>query len=409
MTILSIISEYNPFHLGHKYHIDKSIEKTKANYVLSVMSGNFVQRGEPAFLDKWSRAQAAINSGVDLVLELPFIYASQRAETFANGSIRLLNNLNIVDYVSFGAEEKSLNNLSKISQVLASEPEDFNKLLNKYIGENFAYPLARSRALQDYLAISEVDGILRSSNNILAIEYLKALKKTGSKIKPVLINRLGEDYNSLSKSKKFMSATGIRHEVLTSGIDSVEDYIPCSSANSLRLFKSTYSDFNSLDKYEPILIYLLRNEIFNKSVVDATDDLIIRLVNNSRKYSSLDEIIKSTVSKTYTLSRVKRILVHILLGLTKEKFYELDKTGPGYARVLASNSKGLELLSMIKKNSKVEIISNFKSYHKLTNEKVKEIICFDKTSTDIYFSSLDKKVYNMDYLTTPYIKKETTK
>jgi len=260
-------------------------------------------------------------------------------------------------------------------------------------------------ALEDYLNDNRIAGVLKSSNNILAIEYLKALKKSNSKVKPIIIKRLGEEYNSLEKNKDFMSATGIRSEILNSGLASVLNFISPSSYISLKAFASKYTNFNSLDNYEDILIYLLRNEIFTKNIVDSTEDLIIRLVNNSRKYSSLDEIIKNTVSKTYTLSRVKRVLVHILLNLTKDEFYRLDKIGPIYARVLASNEKGLELLGLIKKRSTINIISNFKNYHKLKNKDLESILHFDKLATDIFFSVLNDKPYNMDYLISPYIKK----
>lgn len=404
MTILSIISEYNPFHLGHKYHLEKSLELTQADSCLVLMSGSFVQRGEPAFIDKFRRARACIDNGVDLVLELPFIYASQRAESFAYGAVKLLESLGVVDCISFGAEEDNLQLLSEIAQVLVTKPKTYEKLLNFYIGHNFSFPVARAKALKEYLKNDKIESIINSSNNILAIEYLKAIYRLNSSLKPTIIKRLGEDYNSLEKNKSFMSATGIRHEILNNNIHSIKDYIPISTYNMLEDFYTEYGDFNSLYKYGDILIYLLRNEFFEKNIMDSTPDLIKRLVNFSREFSTLEEIIAASVSKTYTTSRVKRVLVNILLGLSQEKFQELNEIHPKYIRVLAANSNGLEILRQIKKNSNLEIITNFKNHHKLKDRNLEKILYYDKLSTDLFFSSLKNKTYNMDYTISPYIK-----
>ena len=187
MKIVGLITEYNPFHNGHLYHLEKSKSITGCDYTVSVMSGNFLQRGEPALTDKWIRAKMAIDNGVDLVIELPTLYACQSAEFFAYGAIKLLDSLNVIDYVSFGSEVGSIKDLKKIASILVNEPKEFKDILRDTLKLGIAFPKARSQALKKYLTlknitIDNVEDILNNPNNILGIEYIKALLKIDSKI-----------------------------------------------------------------------------------------------------------------------------------------------------------------------------------------------------------------------------------
>lgn len=407
MSILGIIAEYNPFHFGHKYQLNRSKKETGSNYVVSVMSGSFVQRGEPAFLDKWSRARMAIDGGVDLVLELPVIYSTQTAELFAYGGVKLLNSLNIVDYLSFGTEIGDLENLKTIANVLVNEPKEFIDLLRFYLDQGLSFPISRSKALNKYLP-SDINAsiIVSNPNNILAIEYLKSLEILRSDIIPHTIKRVGADYSSKDLNEKFSSATGIRESIIKHGINSVENYLPISSFHIMKDFYNKFGEFNSLYNYEQILLYILRTtESENMSeLIDVEHGLGNRILNKSSSSSSLSQIVQNSISKTHTRTRIQRTLIHLLLELNKQSFNNMHQFYPSYTRVLASNKNGLYLLNKIKANSGIPIITKFSNYVNLSSDEINQIISFDKKATDIFYLGFGGK-NNMDFLTSPYIKK----
>lgn len=197
--VLGIIAEYNPFHNGHLYHIRESVEQTEADYVVCVISGNFVQRGNTSIIDKWTKAKMAIAQGADLVIELPTIYATSSAENFAEGAIKILDSLGIVDTLSFGIEAKDLATLNNIANVLYQEPKEYVTMLSHELSKGVSFPRARENALMMYLNdIKRYANVLSGSNNILGIEYLKALKKLKSPLKPIGIKR--EKYYIMTKS-----------------------------------------------------------------------------------------------------------------------------------------------------------------------------------------------------------------
>ncbi len=398
MKVLSIIAEYNPFHLGHKYHIDKSKEISDSSHVICLMSGSFVQRGEPAILDKWSRAEAALDAGIDLVLELPFIYSSSSAEFFSKGAVSILNKLNIVDYLSFGIEENDLSIISTISDILAKETEEFKILLKNNLLKYPSFVEAREKSILEYLNL-ESSNILKKSNNILAIEYMKALKQLNSKIQPISITRKGSDYNSLSIKNKYISATAIRNQALKNNLLKVKNSLTELSYESML----DSQNLNFITKYEKILLYKLRTGNL-KNTIDGDSNLLNRIINNSFKYNSLNDIISYSVSKTHTKSRVKRTLIHILNDLYKDDFETLIYKD-NYIRVLASNNKGFEILSNIKNSSNINIINKFSNINNLKNPIDKKIIYFDKKATDIHSLVTKGSKVNLDYITSPIIKK----
>ena len=228
--VLGIIAEYNPFHNGHLYHINESKKAVNADYTIAIMSGNFVQRGDTSLVDKWSKAEMALKNGIDLVIELPLLYSISSAENFAEGSIKILNSLNLVDYLSFGSELCDVNILNEFANVLYYEPKEFVSILNHELSKGFSFPKARENALLMYLNdIRKYANILSSPNNILAIEYLKALKKYKSSIVPVSIYRKKVDYNSTEIVDNFASATAIRKIAMTNDVWSLRQVMPKSS------------------------------------------------------------------------------------------------------------------------------------------------------------------------------------
>lgn len=414
MTILGLIAEYNPFHYGHKYHLEQSKKKINADFSIAIMSGSFLQRGEPSFIDKWTKAKMAIDNGVDLVLELPFIFSSQSAEYFAYGGVKLMDSLNIVDYLGFGSEIGDLNPLSQIADILSNEPDYYRERLKFYLSKGLSYSVSRSNALEEYIDSIipnihyDYKKILNKSNNILGIEYLKALKKTNSKIIPFTIKRSGSDYNDLSLNKGFASATAIRNMIKNNGINAITNLVPPKTYDCLVEYLNNYNDFNYLENYNQILLYLLRttkqDELIN--LIDIENGLENRIIEQGFKYHNVKEIIDNIVTKRYPRTRIQRLLVHLINKLYKDKFEELYKDYPSYIRVLGANKKGLILLNNIKQNSTLPIITKFADYKHYNNKVLKEMLAFDKKATDLFFIGLNspKTCSNMDYFISPYIK-----
>lgn len=415
MKIVGLVTEYNPFHNGHLYHLEKSKSLTNSDYSISVMSGNFVQRGEPALVDKWTRAKMAVDNGVDLVIELPVIYACQSAELFAYGAIKLLDNLGIVNFLCFGSEANDIEILDSIATILVNEPEQYQKYLKESLNKGNSFPSAREYALISYMKdlgfknYQDLKNIMSSPNNILGIEYLKALYKINSSIVPYTIKRKGASYNNISLTGNISSATAVREEILKSTcIQVIKDAVPLSTYYQLQYFFNDNKKFNNLDNFSKIIIFLAR-EIGSeklKDIMDVEDGLDNRIINCANNNTTINDMLSCISTKRYTMTRLKRILIHLLIDLDGPTFKLLHTHGPQYARLLASNRRGLELLKKAKENSNMQIITKFADYQKINNPILKQMIEFDKKSTDIYFLGLNNKnsISNLDYLTSPYIK-----
>lgn len=255
--ILGIISEYNPFHLGHLYHLQKSKEIVKPNYTVAIMSGNFVERGDAAIVDKWSRAEMALNNGIDLVIELPLIYSISSAENFAMGSIKILDSLNMDTTISFGSECGNITVLNEIANVLIQEPPEYLSILSHELSLGVSFPKAREHALLMYLNdIRKYANILSESNNILGIEYLKAIKKQKAKINAITVKRKGAKYNSTSLDGYYSSATAIRQGIING--ENLEKYMPDASYKILQ-DKITKNEFvPGIATFEQAILYRLR-------------------------------------------------------------------------------------------------------------------------------------------------------
>lgn len=421
MNVVGLIAEYNPFHNGHLYHLNKSKNITKSNYSIAVMSGNFLQRGEPALLDKWSRAKMAVDNGVDLVLELPFIYASRSAEYFSDGAVKTLDALGVVDTLCFGSEEGRISVLEEIADILVLEPEDFKYSLKKYLDLGKSFPKARALSLIEYFKnhklgfnnSEEIANIVSSPNNILAIEYMKSLKKINSKITPFTIKRTSSNYHDKFITGDISSATSIRIDYfLNKNLDNILNVVPKSTLKYMDEFLRNHNNFNSIEHFEEILLYLFRFSSYDKisNVIDVDEGLENRIIKAFSSSNNLKEIIENIKTKRYPETRVKRILIHTLMNLDKETFKRINIEGPRYIRVLGANKNGLDLLSEIKLKSKLPIITKFSNYERLDDKILNEMIDFDKKTSDLYFTGLNKFTnkanINLDFLTSPYIKKK---
>ncbi len=392
MKVVGIIAEYNPMHNGHIYHINKAKEITDSDYCIAVMSGSFTQAGNISIYDKFSRAKIAINNGVDLVIELPTIFATSSAEHFAFGAVNLLNKLNIVDTICFGSECDNINLLNKVCDILIKEDKQIFENINIHLRKGISFAEARSNTLSQYLTDEQIC-ILSKPNNILGIEYLKNLKLLNSKIEPYIIKRECSDFNEAilnSNNANFTSATSIRNCVQSNKIDLLNRYVPIDTYNLIKTKKASFNeDLYNILKYKIISSNL---ESLNK-IVEVTEGLeykIIKELNNSQNY---EEFIKNIKSKRYQLSKIKRMLINILLSITKEDFKYAKENKIAYAHILSCSNRGKLLLSKIAKNSNIDLITsiNEKILNNLSKD-TKKYLDYDIFSSNIHSLITNEKI-----------------
>ena len=298
--VLGIVGEYNPFHNGHLYHLQQSKKLTSSNYTVAVMSGNFTQRGSTALIDKWSRSEIAIRCGIDLVLELPTLYATSSAENFAEGSIKLLNSLKVVDYISFGAETSNIDILENLADVLYREPREYKNILSHELGKGLSFPKARENALMLYLNdIRKYVNVLSSPNNILGVEYLKALKKYKSNIKPVSIARFETGYNDTNYTANIASATAIRNIVKNGGFDILRRLLPDPSYSILMQNIKQGHVIPDLSVFERQIIYNLRKMDVSEiaELPDVSEGLEFSLKKAANSCNNIVEFLNTVKSK----------------------------------------------------------------------------------------------------------------
>lgn len=401
-NVVAIIGEYNPLHNGHAYHIQKTKEMTNADYVIAIISGSFVQRGNVSLIDKWSKADMALLNGVDLVIELPTVYSISSAENFAYGAIKILNSLKIVDNLSFGSEFCDLEVLEKIADVLTNEPPEFKTLLEHELSKGVSFPKARENALLMYLNdIRKYANILSSPNNILAIEYLKALRKTKSKMKPLAVQRINVGYNDLEIKNNFASATAIRKKIIDNTPAGISKLMPSSSYkilyNSIR--KGHY--VKDITSFEKEILYSLRRMYTDEiaELPDVVEGLENSIQNAADSCNTLAEFMNIVKSKRYTSTRLQRILLYALLGITKEDMKTSYKINP-YVRILGMNNKGKELLSLISRsNPKLNVITSVKKFMDSNpNKDLQNMLNIDINATNIYTLGYEKDSWaNLDY------------
>lgn len=400
--VLGIIAEYNPFHNGHLYHIAKSKEETGAQYVVAVISGNFVQRGNTSIVNKWVKTRMALSNGVDLVIELPTIYSTSSAENFAEGAIKILNSLGIVDTISFGMEAKDISTLNNIANVLYTEPKEYVTMLTHELKKGNSFPKARENALMMYLNdIKRYANVMAGSNNILGIEYLKALKKTKSTITPVGIKREKVLYNDKYIVDEFASATAIRKMLMTKELNDIRKVMPRSSYLLLGEELKDGDYVIDISRFEREILYTLRKmtvqEIAN--LPDVSEGLENSIKNAADSCNTLDELINIVKTKRFTQTRIQRILIYSLLGITKKQMETSKKITP-YVRVLGFDNKGKELISeMMNINPKLNVVTSVKKYiDTVASKNLKEMIETDILATNVYTLGYYSDSYaNLDY------------
>lgn len=404
--VLGIIAEYNPFHNGHMYHLQKAKEQSGAQYCICVMSGNFVQRGNTSIVNKWKKAEMALLNGVDLVIELPTIYSVASAEGFSLGAIKLLNNLKIVDAISFGTETSDFAALNNISSIVNEEPMKYKNILNAELKKGLSFPKARENALMLYLNDNKrYDNILNTPNNILAIEYLKALKKIKSTIQPIPIKREKVYYNDNVIVDEFASATAIRKLLKNEEFNEIRKVVPKNTYQILEKETELGNVVLDLSRYEKEIIYNLRRMTVSEiaELPDVNEGLEHSLKNAANYSNDITNLINIVKTKRYTVTRIQRILICALLGITKRDVGMAKKTEP-YIRVLGFNEKGKELISRInKQNPKATVITSVKKFQDKNNNNknskiYKRLLDIDIFSTNVYtMACKSESLANLDY------------
>ncbi len=403
-NVLGIVAEYNPFHNGHLHHLTESQKLVEADYTIAVMSGNFTQRGDASIIDKWSRTQMAIENGIDLVIELPTIYAISSAENFASGAVKILDSLGIVDFMSFGSECNDISILSEVTDVLTNEPSEYKTLLSHELSRGVSFPKARERALMMYLNdIRRFNNVLSSPNNILGIEYLKALDRQNSKIHPITIKREGSAYNddSIPSNSGFASATSIRNLCQSHDISILQNFMPETSFSILQDCLENGHIVRNISELDKTIIYTLRkmsiDEIAN--LPDVSEGLEFAIKSAVNQCNTITELLSIINTKRYTQTRLKRIFLYALLGITK-KDMQISKTTKPYIRILGFNSKGRELISEVSKhNRRLTIISSVKKFmDSNSNKNLKLMLEKDIWATNVYTLGYEyDSIGNLDY------------
>lgn len=384
MKIAAIISEYNPFHNGHKYLTEKARENG-ATHVIAIMGGNFLQRGNCAIVDKYARAKAAVLGGIDLVFELPQIYAVASAERFALGAVQTLDSCSCVDELCFGAECGDVTQLKCVADILAQNDE-VTRLSKAFVKQGYSHPRAMQAAVEELLTDSdmnksELSEILSSPNNTLGIEYIKALKSTDGRIKPFAVKRIGALHDSDITENNIASASAVRNMILKGDI-SYCDFIPDTTRDIIAECIESGECPSEFDNNSRGILAVLRRMTAEDfaMIPDVTEGLENRLVQAVRENNDISDIITAVKCKRYTHARLSRIIACTYLGITKD----ISGISPKYIRVLAFNDRGAEILKIMKKSAVLPIVmSPAKDRNKL-DEDGKRLLDMDIRSSDLY-------------------------
>lgn len=364
MKFCGIICEFNPLTNGHKHLIEQAKALTGLK-TLALMSGNFTQRGEPAILDKYMRAELCVNLGCDFCLELPTAFAIAPAQNFAEGAIKALSELKNVSHVVFGSECGDLNVLNKIATFLNNPPPSFNKTLKEQMNLGKNYNIALQNALSCELKEINIKEIFKGANNILAIEYLKAIKKLKSQIIPITIKRTDNGFNSTNAKNQFLGASAIRKLCTLQKFEEIENYVPTSCLNML---KSNFK-FNN-DAFNLLLKYNLRNAnaSFLSTLFDYNEGIEFALIKSANKQNDISSIIAEVSGKRYRMSRIARLILYASLNYTKRQHAKIKNNNSNLKLLCTKNENKPNIKYLRQGTAKIIVTAN--DYKKYNNESI---------------------------------------
>ncbi len=411
MPVLGIISEFNPLHNGHQLFIRTVQNSQNFDATICVMSGNFVQRGEAAICNKWTRARMALHAGADLIIEIPFCLCVRSAFYFARGALQLLNATGVVTHLAFGSENGRLDELQAIAAIVGEEDQEYKQRLRSYLTQGLSYPTARARAVQHIAGnrLRDLDSIIGQPNNILAIEYLRVLAQEKIPIQPLTVPRVGSDYNSLDFSP-LASATAIRHSLLTGSGALAESAMPAETLALLR--KEMEAGRAPVDSTALERALLARLRLMSRDqlipIYEVSEGLENRVLKAAIACGSLDELRHSVKSKRYSMTRINRLLLYILLNVETRQILGFDQHGPMYLHILGFSTKGRKILQEIKNKSHLQILSRgseVKAMAEDSNSPIRQdMLRLDVKATDLYtllYPQPDQRRGAKDFTTSP--------
>ncbi len=380
MRTLGLIIEYNPFHNGHLYHLNRSIDLVSPDVTIGIMSGNFVQRGEPSVFSKQAKVNFSLEAGVDLILELPLVFSIQDAGGFALGSIWTLEKLK-TSFLVFGSESNDLESLKRIAFILNESSEKYTKLLKTFLKKGLSFPNSRKEALKAYFELSGLNPVLINkislSNDILGLEYLKNIFRLKSSINAFSIKRIGKSYHDLNSDSSFSSASAIRNLLKIRDLKKVEKLVP---EFAYKIITEEIENKNGpifLENLEKTIISIFRmNNLKDfKNIYGINEGLDVRFKKIASVSRNLESFLKGVKTKRFTLTRIKRALLSTLIKLEANSVRNSNMYGPQYIRVLGFNENGRKYLSLLKKKIDIPIITNLSDwpaiYKKVLNNKYK--------------------------------------
>lgn len=392
MRIVGIIAEYNPFHNGHAYQIEQVKAQTHCDYCVAIMSGNFVQRGFPSFLDKYTRTEMALKNGIDLVCELPIIYSTASAEFFATGAILALDKLGIVTDVCFGAECDDMELLQSIADCLLFEPIIYKTALQSFLRKGLSFPRSRTLALAAYRKdINNLEDILKQPNNILAIEYLKAIKKYNCKLTPLIIKRKLADYHNSKIESTICSSSAIRKTIqntkLTTNLELCKSAMPTSAYKLLKTHYGASSPIVS-EQLTPYIQYCILLNSNMDDILDLNTELTNRILKAYQPQATYADYITNVASKHYTEARISRALLHIILNIRTTDMLDYIQNGIiYYTHILGFRENASACIRLITKNSSIPCITKYADGTRLlyqSQSKGNKMLELDSRATNLY-------------------------
>lgn len=396
MKTIGIIAEYNPFHNGHQYQLEQIREQTGADYIIIAMSGDFVQRGEPAIYDKYTRTRSALNAGADLVLEIPVMFATSSAEDFAACGVSLLDQLGVVDGLCFGSECGDISALTQVAKFLVEEPEEYTTLLRQYLKQGESFPKARLQALTkvnesaDETNFSSPE-LLSSPNNILGIEYIKALYRRDSFIQPLTIKRSGHDYHDNNISGQFASATALRKAIAEGTFTMLHTQMPDFAYQILSEATPIFpDDCTLLLNYQ--ILKLIDSGMDLTTFLDMSSELADRIQHQCLQFDTFTGRIQNLKTKQYTYTRISRVLLHLLLEITEEQaqtYRRQDYTS--YARVLGFRKQAEPLLRQIKEHTTLPLVTKIADAEKRLSKDAWQALQHDLHCSHLYQAIIQQK------------------
>ncbi|PFD46055.1 hypothetical protein CN285_03615 [Bacillus cereus] len=384
-----MVVEYNPFHNGHAYHVQQTKKLTQSDIIIAVMSGPFLQRGEPALTSKWYRTKMALASGVDLVVELPYAFATQKAETFANGAISILNALRVSE-ICFGSEDGQTENFYNTISVQKNEEETFNRLVKQFMNEGNSYAKATSEAFLRILP-PEKNVDMSQPNNILGLQYIKAILSQNSAMQVQTIKRFASHYHDETfHDKHIASATSIRKQLFSenSSFTTIEPFIPKTTASLLENYKQNYGMLHNWENYFSFFKYKLMTMSSQdlQHIYEMEEGLEHRILSKIQDSSSFHSFMEALKTKRYTWTRLQRACTHILTNTTKEEIYNanIEQYAP-YIRLLGMSQKGQTYLSKNKKKIDLPILTHTKTFKHPTLD-------IERKANAVYFSIMKEPI-----------------